>query len=399
MKSLALRAGLFLVIVGLLAWMGSHMSFREMKVPVPLRGEAARNPFYAAIRMSEELGAEASWERVFTAPRSDSVIFLSSWNWTLSRPRRERLERWVEGGGRLVVDSSVIGGAEEFERWSGVHRVSEPEDDQSGEETEEAEQEESQETESFFDNFSGHPCRQFSEDVSRRELSVCGIDEARSLETTRPVLWALRDGKKIHALRTAVGRGSVTVINASPFRFRSFLLGDHPTLFVAMAQLHRGDAVLFLTEEDRASLLRLLWRFGAPAVLLLIAAVALALWRAGQRFGPKVAATQTARRSLAEQIRGTGRFALRFGGGASLHAATLRALRDAAIRRFPSYDQMSSEARVAAVAGATGVGADDLAPAMNFPGQRSPHELRNAIAVLETARRNLSTKQAGRHGH
>ena len=84
----------------------------------------------------------------------------------------------------------------------------------------------------------------------------------------------------------------------------------------------------------------LTWRFGAPAVLLLLAAVALGLWRSGTRFGPRVAVTQTARRSLAEQIRGTGQFALRFGGGEALHAATLRALRDAAIRRVPSYDAM-----------------------------------------------------------
>ena len=41
MKSLALRAGVVVAIVGLFAWIGSHLSFREMKVPVPLRGEAA----------------------------------------------------------------------------------------------------------------------------------------------------------------------------------------------------------------------------------------------------------------------------------------------------------------------------------------------------------------------
>ena len=102
-----------------------------------------------------------------------------------------------------------------------------------------------------------------------------------------------------------------------------------------MVQLRRGDSIVFLTEEDHASMLRLLWRFGAPALLLLAGFVALALWRAGARFGPPIAATETARRSLAEQIRGTGQFALRFGGGEALHAAALRALRDAAMQRFP----------------------------------------------------------------
>jgi hypothetical protein len=134
-------------------------------------------------------------------------------------------------------------------------------------------------------------------------------------------------------------------------------------------------------------------------VLLLFAAVALGLWRAGVRFGPPIGATESARRSLAEQIRGTGQFALRFGGGRSLHAATLRALRNAAIHRFPGYDEMSSEARVAAVATATGIGAEDLGPAMNFQGERSSHELRDAIAALESARRRLLTHKKDKHGN
>jgi hypothetical protein len=219
----------------------------------------------------------------------------------------------------------------------------------------------------------------------------------QSLTSSRKILWALRDGEKIHAVRTAVGRGSVTVINAQPFRFRAFLAGDHPKLFATMAQLHHDDLVLFLTEEDHANLLSLMWRFGAPAVLLTVACIVLVLWRSGPRFGPQVAATTSARRSLAEQIRGTGLFALRFGSGKALHAAAVRALRDAAIRKFPRFDRMSSEERVAALSTASGISAQELGPALNHIGVRSPHELRQAIAVLEAARRRLSTR--AKHGN
>ncbi len=232
-------------------------------------------------------------------------------------------------------------------------------------------------------------CHKLTEENSPRKLELCDVDWAHTLTSSRKILWALRDEDGIHAVRAAVGRGSVTVLNASPFRYRDFLLGDHPRLFVAATQLRRGDTLQFLTEEDQASIVSLTWRFGAPAVLLLLAAVALALWRAGPRFGPRIAATETARRSLAEQIRGTGQFALRFGGGEALYAATLRALRDAAIRRFPSYDNMPSAERVAAIAKASGISEVDLAPAMNYAGPRNSHELRDAIAVLETARRRL----------
>jgi hypothetical protein len=394
---IAIRVVAGLVVVGLVWWISSLMTFKEVKVPMPLRGEAARNPFYAAIRLTEELGGEATWERVFTTPPDDAVIFLSAWNWTLGKARRERLEHWVEAGGRLIVDGSMVGGFEEFERWSGVseQEVKIDEDEESDEEEEESFADMSDED--FENSWRERMCHRLVEDVSERGFKVCGIDYSRTLSSSRKLLWALRDGRDIHALRTAVGRGSVTVINGVPFRYRSFLEGDHPALFIKLLQLRRDDTVLFLSEGDSDSLLRLMWRYGAPAVLLMAAFIALALWRAGARFGPPIPAALPARRSLAEQIRGTGQFALRFGGGRALHAAALRALRDAAVRRFPGYDHMDAEARVAAIAKAAGMSAEDLGPAMNYSGARSPHELRDVIAVLELARRNLSAKKE-KHG-
>ena len=418
MKGISVRIVIGVLVIAFLVWIATQMSFKTLKVPMPLHGEAARNPFYAAIHLSQELGAEAAWERVFTTPPKDSVIFLSGWNWTLSRARRERIEQWVQAGGRLIVDRSLVGDSSEFERWSGIGELKEKpakkqhdgkqatdeepaDEDQPGEEApaDETDEHAGDGDGDFLSQLRGKYCGRLVEDGTQQSIKVCGIDHARSLTSSRKMLWALRDGRRIHALRTQVGQGTVTAINATPFRYREFLEGDHPALFVRMVQLHRGDQILFLTEEDHASLIRLMWRFGAPAVLLLFAAIALVLWRAGVRFGPPVAATVSARRSLAEQIRGTGQFALRFGGGRSLHAATLRALRNAAIHRFPGYDAMSSEERVAAVAKGTGISADDLGPAMNYQGERSSHELRAAIAVLESARRRLLTHKKDKHGN
>ena len=71
----------------------------------------------------------------------------------------------------------------------------------------------------------------------------------------------------------------------------------------------------FLSEEEHSSILALMWYLGWPVVLLALALIALALWRNSVRFGPLVAVPEQARRSLAEQIRGTGLFVIRFGGG------------------------------------------------------------------------------------
>ena len=61
---------------------------------------------------------------------------------------------------------------------------------------------------------------------------MCDLDSVSSLTSTRNAVWALRDASGIQAMRVEVGRGSVTVINATPFRQRSLFDGDHGWLFV-----------------------------------------------------------------------------------------------------------------------------------------------------------------------
>ncbi len=423
MKARVLKIGGGVLVVLLLAWIGSHLRFEETTIPLPLKGEAISNPFYAAIKLAEQLRAEAAWERVFTVPDTDSVIVVSNWNWNLSRTRRARIEKWVESGGRLVVDETLIGGIQEFEKWTGISELRHEDDDAADTDDEDPIESDSIEGDSveeeqkpvdkkedekrkerrrkrlnqreraLVQQFMNDECTQLTEDATQRALLVCGIDTTRSLASSRKTTWALRDERKIHALRVAIGRGSVTVINAAPFRYRTFLEGDHPSLFVSATQLRHGDSLLFLTEEEHASLLTLVWRFGAPVVLLLAVLVALSLWRTSARFGPLAAPPEKARRSLAEQIRGSGQFTLRFGGGRALHTAMVRAVREAAIRRVPTYDRLPSEERVATLAKLTGVLESELGPAMNYSGARSSHELRNVIAVLETARRRLLMKK------
>jgi hypothetical protein len=220
-------------------------------------------------------------------------------------------------------------------------------------------------------------------------FELCAPEDFSHLTTTRAVAWALQDDSGNQVLRVNVGKGSVTVINAVPFRFRQFLKGEHPALLVAATQLRHGDEVHFLSEEEHASLLTLMWLFGWPAVVLALVLIALALWRNSVRFGPLTAAPELVRRSLAEQIRGTGQFAMRFGGGKSLHAAAVRALHEAAQRRVATYPRLSANERVEAVARLTGIDAATLGPAIHHSGPRRPHELRQAIALIESARRRI----------
>src|SRR3954471_20140754 len=103
------RKGLIALFIGvalvlLIGWVATNTYWAEVAMPLPPTGEALTNPFYAAQRFAEALGGRTVRDRQIAAPAADSVIVLSAWNWSLSHPRRLALERWVESGGRLVVD-------------------------------------------------------------------------------------------------------------------------------------------------------------------------------------------------------------------------------------------------------------------------------------------------------
>src|SRR4051812_49425385 len=92
------------VIALLLWWIASNTDWEQVDRNTGLQGEAVTNPFYAAQRLVELLGAHTKLRHeIMTAPPPDAALVLGDWNWDLIPERRERIERWVRDGGRLVV--------------------------------------------------------------------------------------------------------------------------------------------------------------------------------------------------------------------------------------------------------------------------------------------------------
>jgi hypothetical protein len=375
-------AGAVVAVLALLGvWVARHLEFLTMDVDATPTGEARTNPFYAAQRFAEALDARTTWEHALGEVSPDALVYVSAFHWSLIPSRRAKLEHWVEQGGRLVVDSELLG-TEEFGRWSGIRR----------EFPKQAESRRAQDEEeaSNDDVPAFRPCHDLHD--GRTRYSLCQFASRTWLSSTGKPIWALQDNHGVQALRVRIGRGTVTALNAAPFDTESFLKGDHPELFVALTELRHHDDVHFLSEDESPSLLALIWRNGAPIVAVLGAWLAFTLWRGGVRFGPLAPRAELVRRSLAEQIRGTAHFALRIGDHDALHTATLRALSRAAQRRIPGYLALDTDARVAAIARVTSVEAAPLAAAMTAVDLRRVHDLRNAIALLETTRRDLLSR-------
>ncbi len=390
-KPTVLTVALVLFVLLVALWIMANTEWGEVDVPTPLRGEAATNPFYAAERLVETLGGTSERREALGDTASDAVVVLSTWGWDIDQARRVELERWVEAGGRLVVDAALISGSDAFEEWSGIRR-----------EREEADPDE--------DVFQApeiiEPCQSMAEigdglatDEVVDYYSACNFDYSSWLETDKELLWALDHDGFLMAARVAVGQGTVAVVNGAPFVFRELLEGDHGELLAAATAFRAGDHVVFMTEAQVASLPELVWRHGAPVVGVLFLWIALALWRGATRFGPLVAPSERARRSLAEQILGTGRFAVRLGAGAALVAAARRALHEAASRRIVGYERLAGAAQAEAVAALAGVDARELAAALDVDQHSRPLELRVKLALLESARRQLvSRSHWSKHG-
>lgn len=233
------------------------------------------------------------------------------------------------------------------------------------------------------------------------EYRVCGVRPRHTLgirdsvsDRIKPI-WSLDSKLGPIALRVAAAKGTVTVLTGdSSLTWRAPIRADNGRFLVAITQLKPGDIVWFVSNEDADALPLLMWRFGWPVIVLLLAAFIFAMWRGMLRFGPVAAVPPAARRSLAEQIRGSAEFVLRHRRAAVLLAAEVRALDEAASRSVRGWRSMTEQQRIAALARLARVDPGSLGQARALPRTALPHDFANAIAMLESVRRRLRPRAA-----
>ena len=104
-----LGIGLGIVVLAFVGWIASKTTWKPVEVEMPPKGEARSNPFYAVQRVAEQLGATTTWQHSLGSAEADAVVVASALHWTVIPSRREAIERWVDDGGRLVVDGRFLG--------------------------------------------------------------------------------------------------------------------------------------------------------------------------------------------------------------------------------------------------------------------------------------------------
>ena len=347
----------------------------------PARGEAATNPLYATQALIRDLGGEvASAAALDTMPPPGVRLVLTSPHWSLRPGHAQMLRDWVEAGGQLIASPALVDAAA-VKPWMPMTQtpasISAPTDKPT------------------FLN-----CRTLKERRSRppppaaagaATFDVCG---RRSPLVYTPVgrtgspTWWVESIEGVEAMRVPVGRGSVTVLGAWGLMDNAELMKEGSARLVSAAlQVRPGAVYWFVADRPAQAFVPWLWRVAWPAWALGLLALAAALWRAMPRFGAMAAPALVARRSMAEQVRGTGRFLHRH-GAVALHAAQVRALEEGAHPVFHGFAHADEPRRSAWLAQATGLDASALALALGHA-HRSRSAMARDLALIETARRRL----------
>ncbi len=394
--SLGLLALALLLAGGL--WFVSRTEWVDVLVPTPARGEAAKDRHFAAKQLLRRLGVHVvSPDNLDHLPPPQATLVLFSPQWNLFPERDAQLRRWVEGGGHLVLPNFSWFG-DEID-WVPIreqrHKV---ETDASPAPPKPAPPRPERPPRLLVGprNEPNNVCPALNESAelpaaygAPRSFRLCSVAGFGHLQARQAALWSVNDARGPQLLRVAVGRGRVTAINAySLFDNRSLFWGDHALAVVAALGAAPGQEIWFVVNETRDALPLWLWQRAGPAIALALAALALALWRAALRFGPLASEPPAARRSVAEQIRGSAAFVLRRGGAPLLRAAR-RALDEAARKRLPGLERLGLAERAAAMAKAADLPAEALQRALDTRLVPTRRELPDRLALLETARRRL----------
>lgn len=380
-----------LVIAGLALagglWLANATEWVEVKVDKPPGGAAARDNFFATELVLKNMGVRVERRQSLDAlPPLGTRLLLTTQEWELFPQRAEQLRGWVEAGGHLVLPAGLTK-HRDLDPWMPIRSVEGPR-------IKDLPARRVPAKEAF--------CRELREPTALQApgsdgqaYRLCAVplgDELQARDGVAPQ-WQLTGPRGTEMLRAPLGRGSVTAFTSfALLANREVLLADHALALATALQLESGSSVWLVTEEARAPLLAWLWQTGWIALLLALAALALWLWRGAVRFGPVGAAPALQRRSMREQVAGTGAF-LQQNGTAALHAAQLRALLEAARNRLPGFAAQSPVAAPQVIARATGLDANALTRAMQS-GARVPERLPAELELLEAARRRLLQAQA-----
>lgn len=357
-------------------WFLNNFERVEDEIYVGYQGAALSNPFLAAERLFTRLGAPARTLPSAPAelPPADHTLLLLSPVRSVSAERAQEIVAWVHEGGRLVVALDNAPSLDPLLRHWGVTATD-------VEAAEDGQPEVLQ-----------VPLR-FESPARKPRMARAEIPRTRRLMTTRddPQI-EVRGDAGISFVRYAAGEGSVTFVADTTFLDNEGIgLHDHAALAWALVHGGSGDdpAGVWLAVRDTVpTLAQLLARHAWMALASLAVLVAVWLWAAGSRFGPRLPEPAHDRRSLLEHIEASGEFLWRTGRSWDLVHDARQALLHRVEVREPSWLRLPPPELAKRLAAGSGLPASRVDRALHGDVSTSG-DLVTALQTLETLRRTL----------
>ena len=376
---MTLRYGLIVALVLALAsafgyWFYSNFEKERSEKDIGFLGEARINPLLAAQRYFQSFGIAARSEEGLTVlPPSKTTLIIPSARYEMGGGEAQRLRRWVESGGHLVLVPSAAFD-EAYERKDlfldplgiSVKGIEDPE------------------TAGIVDvDWPGS-----------NDFMTIKIDAYTRLNLEgdqSQVLLELADDDGAYLIRIRLGQGVVTVLSSARFLTNTNLSkNDHAAYLWRIAQVDDKLRPVWLVFSDGMPplhrwLLQHAWTALISASVLLL----LWLWAAGRRFGPLRAVVPLARRRLLDHIEASGRFLWRAGQGEQLLKGVRQALYRALELRHPAWAGIASQDLYQRLAELSGLPYETVQGALLYTHHGSEHEFTQAIQTLERIRKSL----------
>lgn len=355
--SRTLRIGLLVLLVLILGLLGNYLlqraeSYEEVVTHGP-SPEARANPYLAAEQFLRKQGIEVARADNLTGldslPSRGHTLLLLANRSNLTPRQNERLLEWTARGGHLLFVAERMWDEEQGKSGDGlldklnvqqypVEKLDEEEAEQTSDEAADEQEPASEDGEEQPKDPYPYLTKLYLENEQAPAYVDFNTDFHLYDANNLAHVWA-NSGEATHLLQIYHGDGLISIVSDA-WVWQNENLGNYDNAWL-LWYLSQDSAVTLVYNADRDSLLTLLQRHFAPALLALGLLIVLVLWHVGQRRGPLLQPQPVSRRQLQEHLRAAADFLLRQGGQQRLLSNLQQDILRRTRRRHPGFERLA----------------------------------------------------------